>query len=83
MADGSVIDFYEPSVIDTFGLDPNHRSFKAGDSTGPDSRADILLSALGDSEEHERFLIDVTVYSSHVKSNINSHFEFHKNKLIQ
>ena len=79
MADGSVIDFYEPSVIDTFGLDPNHRSFKPGDSTGPDSRADILLRALGDSEEHEDFLIDVTVYSSHVKSNINCHFEFHKN----
>ena len=38
------------------------------------------MSALGDSEEQERFLIDVTVYSSHVKSNINSHFEFHKNK---
>jgi hypothetical protein len=80
MADGSVIDFYEPSVIDTFGLDPNHRSFKPGDTTGPDSRADILLRALGDSEKHEDFLIDVTVYSSHVKSNINSHFEFHKNK---
>lgn len=55
MADGSVIDFYEPPVIDTFGLDPNHRSFKAGDSIGPDSRADILLSALGDSGESEDF----------------------------
>ena len=78
IADATRRGFHEPSA-NTFDLDPNHRSFKPGDSTGPDSRADILLNALGDSGKHEDFLIDVTVYSSHVKSNINCHFEFHKN----
>ena len=78
IADATRRGLHEPSA-NTFDLDPNHRSFKPGDSTGPDSRADILLNALGDSGEHEDFLIDVTVYSSHVKSNINCHFEFHKN----
>ena len=78
-ADTTVNDFLEPSVSTTFDLDPNHRSFKADDNIKPEYRADILLEALGDSGTHEKFLVDVTIYSSHVKSNINCHFEFHKN----
>ena len=38
-----------------------------------------MLDAIGKSGSYEKHLIDVTVYSSNVKSNIKCHFEFHKN----
>ena len=76
--DITILNNHEPRLIDHFDLDEHHRLFKK-DKVRPDSRADILLDAMGESRCYEKYLIDVTIHSSNVKSNIKCHFEFHKN----
>ena len=45
----------------------------------PEYRADILLDAMGESRCYEKYLVDLTINSNHVRSNLNCHFEFHYN----
>ena len=70
---------HEPLVIDHFDLDTNHCYLSEIDIMQPEYCADILLDAMGESRCYEKYLVDLTINSSHVRSNLNCHFEFHYN----
>ena len=76
-ADVTIINNKEPFVREFFEL--VDKSNPLNDDKYSNSRADILINMMGDSEKYEQFLLDVTISRVFVKSNSKDNFEFTKN----
>ena len=76
-ADVTIINNKEPVIREFFEL--VDKSNPLNDGKYSNSRADILINMMGDSEKYEQFLLDVTISRVFVKSNSKDNFEFTKN----